>query len=373
MIPAPRKAVSPITSLVAALALGSGAALADLYEPPAFNASELTVAQAYIAYYGRAADPGGLAYWSQRLEEEGGNLGSIIQAFGNSEEFNQRFGSLGTEALIRNLYHQLFNREPDPGGLAFYSAELSAGRKTLQTIALDVLYGATGGDQAIIANKVAVSQFVTGTIASAPGAAVGDLDVDAMAELVARVGEDDRSLASLYCQARSVIYGETPGALDGRSPAQLAFISARGYPDIFSLSFTTEGVDENGRLVRLDVPTRRDSWVYNGSTFVSAWFENGYFVSETTHGYGVDLVPTNLRPDQFQLCMNEQEVVDLIGIPNCEEGYDLGGPSEYRIWRYDPTVGRPTVSVALEDGLVIAVTAGYALTDSSASSQSPCE
>jgi hypothetical protein len=354
------------------LAAGGGPALAGQYQSRPFTEAELTVSRAYIAYYGRAADPGGLAYWSNRLNNEGGDLSSIIQAFGYSQEFNDRFGDLGTQELIRNLYQQLFNRQPDPGGLAYYTGELTAGRKSLQTIALNILYGATGSDVSIIENKLAVAQYFTSAIEVAPGAAVSALDADALAAMVAKADGDGTALPSLYCQTRSVIYGEVSGALDGRSPAQQAFISARGYPALFTVSFITEAVNDNGRLAQLDLPRRQDSWAFDGARFVGTWFENGYFVEETDFGGRVGLPPAPLRPDQFTLCMDANDIVALIGYPSCEDVLEMGG-REYRILRFEATEGRPPVSVALENGLLNAVTVGYAIADPASASQSLCE
>ena len=79
-----------------------------------FNESEERVLAAYLAYYGRPADPGGLEYWSKRLVREGGNINSIIDAFGESEEYQKRFGDLTENQLVTNLYQQLFGRDPDP-------------------------------------------------------------------------------------------------------------------------------------------------------------------------------------------------------------------------------------------------------------------
>ena len=118
---------------------------------------EATVQDAFIAYYGRPADPEGLSFWSQQLTEAGGNLQSIIDGFGNSEEFDTRFGSLADEELVNGIYQQLFNRDADPEGLTFYLGELTSGRRNLQTIALDVLFGAQNADIEILANKRTVS------------------------------------------------------------------------------------------------------------------------------------------------------------------------------------------------------------------------
>ena len=75
----------------------------------------------YVAYYGRPADPGGLAFWSERFDStESGAFAQAINDFGNSDEFASRFGALSNEALVNNLFQQLFGRAPDSEGLAFF-------------------------------------------------------------------------------------------------------------------------------------------------------------------------------------------------------------------------------------------------------------
>jgi len=122
--------------------------------------------KAYVAYYGRPADPPGQAYWAGRLDAAGGSISAIIDAFGNSNEFNQRYGGLSFSALVTNIYQQALARDPDAGGLAFYVGELQAGRRTLQTIALDVVNGATlGRDATVVANKLNVAAYYTARVA----------------------------------------------------------------------------------------------------------------------------------------------------------------------------------------------------------------
>jgi len=40
-----------------------------------------TIQQAYIAYYGRPGDPGGVDFWCEKLDQENGNLDAIIARF----------------------------------------------------------------------------------------------------------------------------------------------------------------------------------------------------------------------------------------------------------------------------------------------------
>lgn len=160
-----------------------------------FSQYEERVNEAYVAYYGRASDPAGLAYWANRLETEGGALQSIIQAFGTSQEFNERFGHLDHAQLLTNLYRQLFNRGPDAAGADFYRAQLDSGAMTLQTIALNVLDGTQGEDDlAILENKLIGSLFQTYRREQGD---IGDWSGETMAGLLAAVGRDLESLEAI--------------------------------------------------------------------------------------------------------------------------------------------------------------------------------
>jgi len=129
------------------------------------NASQW-VQKAYVAYYGRSADPEGQGYWANRMDSEGGSLASIIGAFGNSDEFTRRYGGLTNTQLVTRIYQQTLGRNPDQGGLDWYVAELEAGRRTLQTITLDVLNGATTApDSKVVANKLDVAEYYTVKVA----------------------------------------------------------------------------------------------------------------------------------------------------------------------------------------------------------------
>jgi hypothetical protein len=123
-----------------------------------------TVQKAYIAYYGSPADPGGQDYWAGRLQSAGGNLSAIMAAFGTSQEFNSRYGSLSNSALIDAIFQQMFSRTPGSGGKAFYLDKLNTGQMTLQSITLDVLNGAQNDDLTTINNKLEVANYFTNKV-----------------------------------------------------------------------------------------------------------------------------------------------------------------------------------------------------------------
>jgi len=131
------------------------------------SAANEWVQKSYVAYYGRPADPAGLAYWASRMDNEGGSLSSIIAAFGTSAEFNRRYGGMTNTALVTKIYQQALGRDPDPAGLDWYVGELQAGRLTPQTITLGVINGAaTGPDSTAVSNKLGVANHYTGKVAS---------------------------------------------------------------------------------------------------------------------------------------------------------------------------------------------------------------
>lgn len=169
--------------------------------------TEATVLDAYIAYYGRPADPAGLDYWSEDLSNAGGNLDSIIDGFGNSLEFENRFGSLTGEEQINNIYLQLFNRQADPPGLSFYLDELQSGRRTMQTIALDILNGTRDTDIDILDNKRAVS---TDYLYRSEESGLGLTAMDS-AEILSMVTADDASTTS-SCDAVEMALNELGGS-----------------------------------------------------------------------------------------------------------------------------------------------------------------
>ena len=169
-----------------------------------------TVQKVFIAYYGRAADPVGLAYWEAQLESSGGNLASIMNSFGNSLEATTLFGSLNGTAKINMLYQQMFGRDADFAGLMYYSQQLTAGTMTAASIAQNVLDGASGTDSTIITNKLAVAKAFTTAIDTATEIAsyAGDVAAAAVRTMLSTVNE---TTLSAYFDVATTINGLVSG------------------------------------------------------------------------------------------------------------------------------------------------------------------
>jgi len=129
-----------------------------------FSATEHSLLGAYIAYYGRAADADGLRYWSGRMDQAGGKIEFIVDAFGNSAEFKNNFGYMDYGQLVDNLYLQMFSRHAEVVGLNFYVGALASGQKTLPSIALDIMAGASGKDAVIFKNRKTVAQHYVAVV-----------------------------------------------------------------------------------------------------------------------------------------------------------------------------------------------------------------
>jgi hypothetical protein len=130
------------------------------------------VQQAYLAYYGRPADPAGQAYWANQLNLANGNMNAIINAFGTSAESTALYGSSSQVAQVNAIYNTLFGRNADTAGLNFYVNGLNNGTYTLASIALNVYNGATGADAADLTAKLAYADAFTLAVAQTTQAQV---------------------------------------------------------------------------------------------------------------------------------------------------------------------------------------------------------
>ena len=123
------------------------------------------VQEAYVAYYGRPGDLGGLIFWWIRLNQVNGDLAALIQSFGNSAEANFLFGGMSDHDTVVTLYRQILGRDPEPGGLAYWVNELATGKRTRQAVALDLLNGAQNQDRVTVIQRVLAADAFTGDIA----------------------------------------------------------------------------------------------------------------------------------------------------------------------------------------------------------------
>jgi len=112
--------------------------------------------------------------------------------------------------MLTRIYQQLFGREPDPEGRAFYLEALRNGDTSLARIALDILKGARNRDALLIANKTKLANhFTEQTVAyerQYGKAAFADVGA-----VLALVGADPESLKVAMTAADALVQGLPAG------------------------------------------------------------------------------------------------------------------------------------------------------------------
>jgi mono/diheme cytochrome c family protein len=165
---------------------GNGAAAPQRQAAAARTGSALTVGQValdyrdvvervYLAYFGRPADPGGLAFFEDvflqikapttigqvsRAYYSNAALKYTIDSFATSKE-SQELHSGDNDAFITAIYHNLFGREPDAGGKAFWVGLLANGQMTRAQAAVELMAAAGGSDIDVISKKNAAGTAFT--------------------------------------------------------------------------------------------------------------------------------------------------------------------------------------------------------------------
>ncbi|WIJ24036.1 DUF4214 domain-containing protein [Devosia sp. RR2S18] len=232
------------------------------------------ITQLYIGYYDRAPDPEGLSYWIGRVNA-GVSLKDIADSFAASPEAISTYPFLAfpqlasSENFIRSIYQNMFNRDVDADGLAYYMAEISSGRKTPGEVITQIQQNAITSetaqgvaDRAVLDNKTEVGLYWTQNAASTPG-----FEYDAEAAV----------------QADAVVDGvdETQASVDAaKADADAYFAGAANPGSTFTL---TTGIDA------LVGTAGNDTFIGNNATLDAADSING--------GTGVDTLSLTLNAD----------------------------------------------------------------------------
>ncbi|WP_165823352.1 hypothetical protein [Metarhizobium album] len=74
------------------------------------------------------------------------------------------------DRVVNEIFRSLFNRNADQAGASFFANELSSGRQTIETIAVNILDGATGTDRTTADKKLAAAAAYTDALKTSPDA-----------------------------------------------------------------------------------------------------------------------------------------------------------------------------------------------------------
>lgn len=113
---------------------------------------------AYVVFFGRAADPDGLNWWVNNFR---GSVDHLYNTFAGTAEYADQFRGLTPAQQVTRVYQNLLGRDPEPGGFAFWSAEVAAGRVTTANLALIISQNTQGTDTTTVNNRVAAAAEFT--------------------------------------------------------------------------------------------------------------------------------------------------------------------------------------------------------------------
>ena len=137
-----------------------------------------TIQQYYNAFYGRPADPSGLAFWVAGVNNSGDLIGAALKVFGSATtpEFALRYpAGTSTSTFLDTAYGNMFNRTPDAAGKLFWEAAFTnwvgSGKSEGEARALilqnfvDSANAQVGtADKSTITNKLTVAEMMTASV-----------------------------------------------------------------------------------------------------------------------------------------------------------------------------------------------------------------
>jgi hypothetical protein len=115
----------------------------------------------YVAYFNRPADPSGLAYWEPIVAAANGNTAAVSADFAKQPEYKAAYAGMTDDAVINQVYLNIFGRTVDKEGLNFWSPKLTAHLVTIDQIVTVIAKGAQGLDAETYENRTAASVAYT--------------------------------------------------------------------------------------------------------------------------------------------------------------------------------------------------------------------
>jgi hypothetical protein len=123
------------------------------------------LAELYTAFFNRAPDSAGLAYWVNQLNAGTISLNQIAKNWVESQPEGQAKYPAGmtTTDFVNAIYGNVLSRTSDTDGLAYWKAQLDAGTISRDTFVATVINGAKSNtsaqgkaDAALLSNKATV-------------------------------------------------------------------------------------------------------------------------------------------------------------------------------------------------------------------------
>jgi len=145
---------------------------------------QTAVESLYVAYFGRPADPNGLANFAAALQAAGAPndvpglaaayatnpaIKSLIDSFGTSAESQKLYGGGSTTDFVDAVFQNVLGRAPQASGLSFWVNAIDAGTVSPGDAALAIMSGALTNNTAqgkldtqLIDNRLSAAGYFTG-------------------------------------------------------------------------------------------------------------------------------------------------------------------------------------------------------------------
>jgi hypothetical protein len=249
------------------------------------------IQQFYNAYFGRPADPAGLAFWEAGANATGDLIGSAIRLFGDpgTPEFARMYPpGTSIESFLDSAYTNMFNRAPDADGKQYWAdafrfwvgtgvySEGEARAQILATV-LDAADRQVGtADKLSLVNKQIVADAATASVKQFGTQSIYTASLDDARTLLANV---DGTQASVNAALARIQYGEVlrPGATSSDAPYIItSFPAAKdqsidlGWMQGANGEFVTTGRDIVKFGAASDAPFSYVAYDFGGSSFYSA-------------------------------------------------------------------------------------------------------
>lgn len=147
----------------------------------------IEVQKLYVAYFGRPADPNGIAHWTDALDANAITLADVSDSFAASQEYRDTYAGLDNRALVNDVYENLFGRAADQTGLDYWIDLMDRGIVSIDDVVRDVSEAAVGTDRTAFNGKVAVASMFTlrldepNEVAAYQGVAAKQISMDFLA------------------------------------------------------------------------------------------------------------------------------------------------------------------------------------------------
>lgn len=118
----------------------------------------------YIAYFNRPADFLGLQFWEKAVTAANGDINGVASAFAASNEYKSMYEGKATAEIIDTIYLNLFGRHAEPDGITFWGNALDNNVLNIGNIAYQIMKGAQNDDKIAITSKIAAAEAFYGAL-----------------------------------------------------------------------------------------------------------------------------------------------------------------------------------------------------------------